>query len=130
MKDTFATTEPIVVDCRPGFSFFFDLIRNECGGLECAPLHRVFTLMRKMGVQCFTREDLAPNQEILDEQDAAAIRTGGDVALKAVRLSFFRDLPKQGSWQELAGKELLGYAVLVSMALPDGSARCFILESV
>lgn len=136
MKDAFAIAsndkkdEPKVSDCRPSFSFFFDLIRKECNGLSPAPLHRICTLMRKMGVQCFVREELTPNAEILEEQTAAAARTGGAVTVKAIRLTFFRELPSTDDWRALAGKEILGYAVLLAMGLPDGTTRHFILESV
>ncbi len=125
MKDTFSPTEPALIDCRPGFSFFYDLIRKECNGLSPAPLHRICTLMRKMGAQCFLREELVPNQEISDEQQAATVRTGGNVGLKAVRLTFFRDI---GTWREL--NEVLGYVVLMGLTLPSGPPKYFILESV
>jgi hypothetical protein len=131
MKDTFSTAEPRVVDCRPGFSLFFDLIRQECNDSGNLPLHRICSLMRKMGVQCFTREDLVSNQEIQEEQQSAQVRTdGGAVALSATRFTFFRQLPAQMDWHDLAGKECLGYAVLISLTLPDNSKKCYILESV
>lgn len=84
--------------------------------------------MRKMRAQWVVREDLAPDQELLDEQEAVMIRTGGSVELKAVRLTFFRDALEQASWREL--NEPLGYVVLVGMKLPNSSRVCFILESV
>ncbi len=131
MKDTFASAEPRVVDCRPGFSLFFDLIRLECNNSGHHPLHRICSLMRKMGVQCFTREELVPNQEIQDEQQSVQVRTNaGNVGLSAVRLTFFRHLPAQMNWRDLAGKECLGYAVLVTLTLPDSSKKCYILESI
>ena len=131
MKDAFALAEPTVIDCRPGFSLFFDLIRKECDGIGHPPLHRICSLTRKMGGQCFVREELAPNQEIDEEIQASAIRTdGGTVALKALRFSFFRDFPPSMRWQDLAGRECLGYAVLIILTLPDNSKRRYILESV
>src|SRR5260221_717589 len=136
MKDAFSANEPTLIDCRPaytsppGFSFFFDLIRKECNGLSPAPLHRVCSLMRKMGVQCLTREELKANPEIEEEHNAALIRTAGSVNLKALRLTFFRDFPRSKGWRGLAGKEALGYAVLLGLTLPDGSNKCYILEAV
>src|SRR5436190_21544551 len=100
MKDTFANAGPTLVDCGPGFSFFYDLIRKECNGLSPAPMHRICTLMRKMGAQCFLREELMPNQELSEEQQSAAVRTRGSVGLKAVRLTFFGDVAKDGTWRE------------------------------
>jgi hypothetical protein len=136
MRDAFANSEPRLVDCRPGyvmppgFSFFFDLIRRECNGLMHAPLHRICSLMRKMGVQCFVREELLNNAEINEEKTAVVARTRGATDLKAVRLSFFREFPGSGKWQAVAEKELLGYAVVAALTLPDGTRRCYILEAV
>jgi hypothetical protein len=130
MKDTFAVSNPILTDCKPGYSFFFNLIRQECAGTALPSLHRICTLMRKMGVQSFTREELHPNQEIEDEREAAAIRTGGAVGIKAVRFTFFRNYPGPDKWLELQADDILGYAVLVTLTLPAGPPRCYILESV
>jgi hypothetical protein len=130
MKGAFASAEPSVIDCRPGFSFFFDLIRKENNNCGHLPLHRICSLMRKMGVQSYVREDLVPNQEIDQESQSAKVRTNGRVSLSAARFSFFRDLPEPREWQELKGKECLGYAVLITLVLPDRSKRCYILESV
>lgn len=128
MKDIFSAHEPVLVDCRPGFSFFYDLIRKECNGLSPAPMHRICTVMRKMEAECFVREELESNQEMLDEQNSAAVRTGGTVGLKAVRLTFFRNGAAGGSWRNVS--EILGYLVLVGLTLPCGTTKCFILESV
>src|SRR5687767_1574871 len=49
----FSKTEPLLKDCGLRFSFFFDLIEKECGTHPCPPLHRICSLMRKMGVQSF-----------------------------------------------------------------------------
>src|SRR5258706_952939 len=130
MKETFAEAEPQVIDCQPGFSFFFDLIRKECDNSGHLPLHRICSLTRKMGVQCFVREDLTPNQEIREEQRSAEVRTGASVGLSAVRFTFFRGLPPSMKWQDLAAKECLGYAVLITLSLPNNSKKCYILESV
>ncbi|HXT39016.1 MAG TPA: hypothetical protein VN887_03240 [Candidatus Angelobacter sp.] len=87
--------------------------------------------MRKMGVQCFVREELASNQEIEEEKQATVTRTnGGVVTLTALRLTFFRDRPPSMAWRNLAGMECLGYAVLITLTLPDNSKRPYILESV
>lgn len=130
MKDAFALTAPSVVDCRPGFSFFFELIRKECEGIGHLPLHRICSLMRKMGAGCYVREDLVPNQEIEEERQAAAQRTNGAVTVKALRLTFFRELPGSADYRHLAGKECLGYVVIVTLTLPNNSKIPYILESV
>src|SRR5437899_4365355 len=131
MKDAFASTDPRVVDCRPGFSMFFDLIRQECDNCGHLPLHRICSLMRKMGVQSFTREELVPNQEIQEERQSAERRTdNGTVRLSAVRFTFFKGLPANMQWQNLSKTECLGYAVLIILILPNKTKRCYLLKSV
>jgi len=130
MLDAFASAEPVLKNCEPGFSFFFELIRKECNGEGSRPLHRICTLMRKMGVRSFVREDLEKNPELLGEQSDASIRTRGPAHLKAVRLTFFRDCPANNSWRDVAADSILGYAVVATLTLPDKTARVYILESV
>jgi hypothetical protein len=130
MKDARSKTEPAVVNCRSPFSLFFDLIRRECENSGNAPFHRICTLMRKMGVQCFVREDLELNDELREEQSSAEARTGGKVQLQARRFTFFRNVQETENWQDLSASECLGYAVLVTLTLPDTTKRCYVLESV
>lgn len=86
--------------------------------------------MRKMGVECATREQLVPNDELTSELTAATVRAGGAAELKARRFTFFRRTPEGDRWQNLVDKDVLGYAVLVTLTLPAGSARTYIHEAV
>lgn len=130
MHNVFASVKAELTDCAPGFSFFFDLVRKEWTGVNFAPLHRICTLMRKMGVRSLLREELTPDTEIESEIKSAEIRTGGSVKCKAVRFTFFRGLPTSLDWHELNADDILGYAVIVTLILPNEAPRSYILESV
>ena len=132
MIDAFASGPPPVqlIRCEPAtnHSFFFDLIQSHSPGNKA--LHRLCSLMRKMKVSAYTREELLPNQEIQEEASAATLRCGATVTTNAVRLSFFRSCPPTGDWHDLEQQDFLGYAVILTQQLPDGSSRPFILESI
>src|ERR1041384_2395103 len=124
-----AESAPKVTDCRVPYSFFFHLIAKEWHGNNSDPLHRICTLMRKMGVQSFVREVLEPNQEIKDETEAAVVRTGRPVNSKAARVTFFRTLPESRDWRDIPKGDILGYAVILTLEL-ELEKRCYIFESV
>lgn len=131
MLGVFAADEPELVDCRQPYSFFFDLIgRIWRGTRPPGPFHRICSLMRKMGVQAFLAETLAPFPELASQQQAAAIRCHGNVTSDAIRLTFSRSVPQSLRWQDIDDNDVLGYAVVVRMDLPDKTTRCFVLESV
>jgi len=87
-----------------------------------------------MRARSFVREELEANTELCQEVDMATKRCGGQVQItRATRLTFFASLPGSGSWrdeQELPGDNLLGYAVVVALRLPNNKSRTFLLESV
>lgn len=132
MHGAFAKNRPVVIPCKVGFSFFFDLIQKEWGSeRNVAPIHRICSLMRKMGAASMVREELELNAELQSEVEATKVRTGGDVLPEVVRLSFFREnLKKDDDWHVLIGKEVLGYVTIAKLTLPNGSTRRYILESV
>lgn len=86
--------------------------------------------MRKMGVASLVREELDKFQELEDEKSAATIRCAGNVTATATRLSFFQEYPAGGDWHKLNEAGLLGYAVIVTLTLPDEPPRTFVLEAV
>jgi hypothetical protein len=134
MNNAFAIDEPNLTVCHKGYSFFFDLIAKNWHGNNSAPLHRICTLMRKMGVACFTSEVLGSNAEIESEKKAVVTRTGGNVEIQAVRLSFFKTLPPGGgNWRDIPETDFLGYTVVATLTLPTepiAEKRSYILESV
>jgi hypothetical protein len=128
MEGVSAAAEPVLIDCGAKFSFFFDLISKEFAVGNAAPLHRICTIMRKMRVQCFTREELQIQGEVEEERAAAEKRVGMAVAATASRFTFFRDTPQSGNWRDCKNEEILGYAVLVRLTW-RGDGRTYILEA-
>lgn len=116
MKNVFSKAEPSLVPCETNYSFFFDFVAKELPGPNTAPLHRVCTLMRKMKVKCFLREELEHDAEIREEVAALEARTDTKIKAEAVRFTFFRRAPAgtgPDAWLELGDKDVLGYAVLL-----------------
>lgn len=132
MHEVFALAESKLVDCRTNFSFYFDLIEKELAGHNTnAPLHRICTLMRKMGVVALLREELTLSNELIEERDAWAIRNGSGIntSAKAVRFTFFRKLPDSGEWRELGDEDIMGYAVILTLTA-NGNIHSYVYEAV
>ncbi len=133
MRDAFAKEQKLLKSCQAPFSFY-QLVEDlwHQGG-NPNPLHRLCTLMRKMKVKSFIKEELELNEELLEEQNMATKRYKKTVGLTAIRLTFFRSLPPSSKWddqEELPDDHLLGYAVIVTLELPDDKYTTFLLESV
>ena len=131
MSQFFAKSEPQLIPCERGYSFFFDLIDRLWKGPNSQPIHRVCTLMRKMQVTCFVSEDLELNDELLAEKADAVARCDGELRhFDARRLTFFRQQPNPASWRDLDKLSCLGCVIIVTMVLPDNQERSYLLESV
>ena len=115
MKNVFSNIDPVLVLCESNYSFFFDFVAKEMAGPKTAPLHRVCSLMRKMKVKCFVREELEENSEIKEELAAVELRADRKVQAKAIRYTFFRTAPANGSWKSLEDKDVLGYVVVLKL---------------
>jgi len=115
---------------------FFRLLRKLWKGKNCdpAPLHRFFSLMRKMRARAYVIEKLESNPELSQEQEMASQRCGGAAKItQAIRLTFFASLPRSRKWEdetELPEHHLLGYAVILTLTLPHNTLRTFLLEAV
>ena len=132
MKDAFAKDLRPLESCQAPFSFYQlveDLWHPESNP---HPMRRLCTLMRKMKVKSFIREELILDEELLEEQNMATVRCKKTVGLTAIRLTFFRSLPSSSKWDdsELLNDHLLGYAVIVTLELPNDEYRTYLLESV
>ena len=109
MKDAFAKELRPLESCQAPFSFYQlveNLWRTESNP---HPMRRLCTLMRKMKVKSFIREELILNEELLEEQNMATVRCKQTVGLTAIRLTFFRSLPSSSKWDysELLNDHLL-----------------------
>ena len=109
MNGAFALKRPRQIPCgeEARFSFFFGLINKEFKdrwGIN-GPLHRLCSIVRKMGVRSFVSEELELNEEICEErwdlQDYLrfAGHDGARVSTRARRISFFRSSSK--NWRQM-----------------------------
>jgi hypothetical protein len=129
MKGAFSKSTPWLIRCDKGYSFYHNLVERYWPGN--GPLHRLCSLARKMGVRSYVREVLVPTDEIRQEIDAVAAYpdyAGSGITGQAVRLSFFRSLPK--AWQEVTSKDLLGYAVILELRRGGKKWMSYVLEAV
>lgn len=132
MDGTFALADSKLIDCRKNYSFYFDLIEREWAGTSNrAPIHRICTLMRKMGVEALLREELILPAELIEERDAYAIRRGSGISTteRAVRFTFFRRMPNSGDWQDLDDEDVIGYAVIFTIQ-ETGNIFSYVYEAV
>lgn len=131
MLNHFALNPPVVTGCQSPYSFFLQLVAPlfVSSTSRIDPLHRMCSLMRKMGAQCFVTEGLEVDGEIEEERAAASQRTGDHVTAFATRYTFFRATAPAEEWSEFANDKVLGYAVVVSLALPDRSNLVYVLEA-
>ena len=135
MKDAFAKEQKLLESCQVPFSFYqlVEDIWHPKSNIGSDPMNRLCTLMRKMKVKSFIREELELNEELLEEQDMATERCKQKVSLTATRLTFFRSLPSPLKWNDpdkLLDDHLLGYAVIATLELPGDKYTTYLLESV
>jgi hypothetical protein len=134
MQHAYAKNREKLKPCSPPSFSFFSLIETLWRGSKTPsnPLHRFCTLMRKMKAKGFIQEELLPNQELNDEIESATRRCKGEVLFKSItRLTFFVSCPSDwNNAQELPDDHLIGYAVVVSLKLPDSTLRTYLHEAV
>jgi hypothetical protein len=122
----YSKAEPEILSCeagKPGFSFYFDLIAPIWRNCQAeGAVHRLCSLMRKMGAKTLLREALEPNEEIGQESEDLETRVGKSLRREpqAFRFSFFSaSCPEKNQWREqLPRTSFLGYAVILKAALP------------
>lgn len=131
MDNVFAKNSPKIKNCeRSGYSFYFDLIsllwekRTNEGAI-----HRLCSLMRKMGAKTLINEELEPDAEILQEFQDLEKRIGEKlIQSTAIRISFFSCSNNQ-DWRNFPKSAFLGYAVILKIKFSKGDLS-YILESV
>jgi hypothetical protein len=131
MEDRFVPVSgPDFKCCKPPFSFyeFIDKYWPSSGAKRT--LHRVFSLMRKMNAQTVVVEDLARKCELDVEATAIEKRCGGKVGFKAWRFSFFAYPTTRDFLPYVGDRDYLGYAIFVSIKLPDGNYSRYVYESL
>lgn len=124
--------EPVALDCRPPFSFYFRVVRRfwKSSSAEPRSLHRICTLARKMGVQTLVVESVLSDSnpddpdksDVTDEIDDLDRELGPDGQAEVLKFSFFRDLTDLDGVGDLGDKSLIGQAILVNYR-PRGEER-------
>lgn len=130
------------------FSFFFGLISPRFSGefSHCGAIHRICSLLRKMGVTHLVEEELEETGEIQEEIEDVSRRCNAPLRSASFkRFSFFyapNDIPRdQLDLDQREDKLFLGYMVIARLELPDGKiwpdgkvwkgpVRSYILEAV
>ena len=126
--DVYAKQLPTVTPCHsgtPGYSFYFDLIKRLWKDCKAeGAIHRLCSLVRKMGAVTLLEEELELNKEILQEFQDVEARIDEKLAdaPKAIRLSFFAAPCDEKDWRALPEESFLGYAIILSLQLPAGNA--------
>ncbi|MDI6448755.1 hypothetical protein [Anaerobaca lacustris] len=130
MRDRFCPVlEPEFKSCKPPFSFY-RFADKQWPDENNRTLHRIFSLMRKMKAQTMVVEKLDRARELDAEAAAAEVRCQASVGFQAYRLGFFSS---PVTWETLPyadDTDYLGYAVVLSIGLPDGTSRKYIYEAV
>ena len=132
MDGIFCKEEPQLLVCRiPGYSFFFDCIRSLWSGDKFHPIHRICSLMRKLGVTHLSREELNIDGELMQEHVDLEDHLDADVDFKATRISFFRCANQVDlHWKQLRDNDLLGYMVIATFRWSDKSPQSYVFEAV
>lgn len=129
-------TKACWTSCVQPFSFYHDFIPNYWAAaateVAAAPIHRLCTLARKMGVRSFVVEDALERKEVLEEIDyldeVSPLHAGEVSAAVVTFLSI--DAVEGGDLPTLKPTDVIGQAVLVTYPTQDGRRHSFVFEAV
>ena len=111
-------TRPAWIDCRPPYSFTFDLIaklwRQPRVGHNAAPIHRVCTLMRKMGARTVFVECGLGRADVCSELDDLNAVIKGDAQAQALVLTFFGTAIGIDPASRPVGEAVLGQTIIIN----------------
>lgn len=123
-----------VVDCRPPYSFYVDLIKPHWHAekADYHPLHRLATLARKQGAQSIVIESALDRPEVIDEITDLDKAYGGGGVAEAIAFTFFAEALSAERAQALDPQTLIGQCVLISYRPPQAAAfeHTYIYEAV
>jgi hypothetical protein len=104
------------LDCRPPFSFYFDLIGAywKSDAASPASLHRLCTLARKQWVTHVLVESAVQRADVREEIDALDQWRGGGGSAEAVALSFFASERAAGEIADVEETSIIGHVVLIN----------------
>lgn len=125
-----------VVDCRPPYSFYFDLIASYWRASQDSnnlPLHRLCTLARKQGATKLVIESALSRPSVREEIDWLDKARGGGGAAEAIAISFFA-IPDEGAFDVADAPEgsFLGQAVVINYRGPGETtfSHSYVFEGV
>lgn len=128
------TTVETTLDCKPPFSFYFDLIEPhwKAGPSNNLPLHRICTLARKQGAAFVVVETALGRTHVRDEITALDDAHGGGGAAEALAISFFSGELEPSDIDLLDERSFLGQAILVNYRKPGSSefSHSYLFEAV
>lgn len=111
-----AATE--ILNCRPPYSFYFDLIdkrwRAPRNASNPTPLHRICTLARKMGAHQVVFENALEQLEVCEEISNLDKVFGGGGSAEAVAISFFAENITIDTITSTKDAALIGQAILIN----------------
>jgi hypothetical protein len=121
-------------DCRPPFSFYFDLISAywKTATANSSPLHRLCTLARKQGVTHVFVESALSRSDVREEIDDLDRWSGGGGSAEAVAFSFFASETAAGDIGAADQSSIIGHVVLINYCAPNQSnfSSSYIYEGV
>lgn len=125
-----------VVDCRPPYSFYFDLIASYWRASQDSnnlPLHRLCTLARKQGATKIVIESALARSSVREEIDWLDKACGGGGAAEAITISFFA-VPGDAEFDVAGAPEgsFLGQAVVINYRGPSETtfSHSYVFEGV
>ena len=110
-----STTEECV-DCKPPYSFYFDIVRRlwRAPTSNPLPLHRICTLARKQSAAYVVVESALTLTDVREEIVSLDDFLGGSGEAEAVAIAFFADGPSPTDIENVADQNLLGQVILIN----------------
>lgn len=126
-------TKSAFFDCRPPFSFYFDLVRPRWKGDPACnvALHRICTLARKMGVQSLYICDALARHDVREDVEDVDVGVGGGGSAEAFDIHFFsEEIGDEARLQRADSEAFLGRATVINYMPPGRPFLTYVLESL
>jgi len=130
MSFLYAKKDVSLKDCSTSTNCsFYDLLESLMPhGFNTAPIHRFFTLMRKMKGKSYLCEELEIGGDIQEEHEMFT-RLYDNINIRADRISVF-SCDSDSDFDHISDEDILGYAIIIKVKQADKYISAYILESV
>jgi len=111
------STAAVDFDCRPPFSFYFDLVGRfwkTVNNTNNHPLHRICTLSRKQGATHVWLEDKLSDSAVREEIDILDTALGGGGSAEAMALTFVVSSTPALDINNVVDNDILSHIVLIN----------------